>query len=425
MSEAGALPPAPGVGEAAFAPLAGVRIADFSTNMAGPYATMILAQLGAEIVKVEPPSGDDARHWPPEMNGAGVVHRQMNAGKRGIVLDLGAAAGREAALALAARSDVLLQSMRPGVAERVGIGEAAIRAVNPDILYYALNAFGAGPVGRGLPGYDPLVQAATGIMRMNGHDGAPPVRCAPSVIDLGTGQWIAMGVLACILARQRGQPVRAMETALVDTAFSLVPYQATTALMTGQRPKRAGSGNPIAAPYEVYAASDGELMLAAPNQRLWERVAQVLGAPHLIEEPRFRTVTDRSRNNGALTAEIVALLAGETVNFWVERFRAAGVPVTPVAGLEQAVRADTTAERRIFAELDGVPHVRLPWVADGQTIPWARPAPRLGEHTIEVLRELGYGEAAIGEMLRDGAAAAAPGPGGAAAGRIAGREAAQ
>jgi crotonobetainyl-CoA:carnitine CoA-transferase CaiB-like acyl-CoA transferase len=376
-----------------FAPLTGVRIVDFSTNMAGPYATMILAQLGADVVKVEQPAGDDARYWPPDVNGGSVVHRHVNAGKRGIVLDLTTAEGRTAALALCARSDVLLQSMRPGVAERIGIGEEAVRAVNPDILYYALNAFGAGPVGRGLPGYDPLVQAFSGIMRMNGHEGAPPVRCAPSVIDLGTGQWVAMGVLACMLARERGQPVRSMETALVDTAFNLVAYQATTARMTGQRPKRAGSGNPIAAPYEVYAARNGELMIAAPNQRLWERVAHVIGAPELIKDERFRNVTDRSRHTGELTLEIVSRLAGETVDVWIERFRAAGVPVTRVAGLEEAVQTATVAERRIFADLDGVPQVRLPWVADGATVPWARPAPRLGEHTAEVLLELGFDEA--------------------------------
>ena len=396
----------PVLGSAAFAPLAGVRIVDFSTNMAGPYATMILAQLGADVVKVEAPAGDDARAWAPEVDGASVVHRHMNAGKRGVVLDLGTTAGREAALAIATRSDVLLQSMRPGVAERIGIGEDAVRAANPDILYYALNAFGSGPVGRDLPGYDPLVQAFSGIMRMNGHDGAPPVRCAPSVIDLGTGQWIAMGVLAAMLARQRGQPVLTMETALVDTAFSLVAYQATTARMTGQRPKRAGSGNPIAAPYEVYPARDGDLMIAAPNQRLWERVAQVLGITALILDPRFLTVADRSRNNSALTPAITAALAGEDVAVWVERLQTAGVPVTPVAGLEEAVVSEATAERRTFAELDGVPHVRLPWIADGEPVPWARPAPRLGEHTIEVLRQSGLDQARIDAMLRDGAAVA-------------------
>ena len=221
---------------APFRPLAGVRVADFSTNIAGPYATMILAQLGADVVKIEPPQGDDARHWPPAVDDGSVVHRHVNAGKRGIVLDLRQPPARAVALRLAQRSDVLLQSMRPGVADRIGIGEAAVRTLNPDILYYNLNAFGAGPAGRELPGYDPLVQAFSGIMRMTGHDGTPPTRCAPSVIDLGTGQWIAMAVLAAMLARQKGQPVRSMETALVDTAFSLVPYQATTALTTGVRP---------------------------------------------------------------------------------------------------------------------------------------------------------------------------------------------
>lgn len=396
----------PALGGAAFAPLAGVRILDFSTNMAGPFATMILAQLGADVVKVEAPVGDDARAWAPEIDGASVVHRHMNAGKRGIVLDLGTIAGREAALVLAGGADVLLQSMRPGVADRIGIGEDAVRSANPDILYYALSAFGAGPVGRDLPGYDPLVQAFSGIMRMNGHDGAPPVRCAPSVIDLGTGQWIAMGVLAAMLAKQRGQPIRSMETALVDTAFSLVPYQATTARITGKRPRRAGSGNPIASPYEVYPARDGDLMIAAPNQRLWERVAQVLGVSELIQDPRFATVADRSRNNSELTAALTVALAGDDVAVWVERMRAAGVPVTPVAGLEQAVRADATAERRTFTELDGVPHVRLPWIADGEPVQWARRAPRLGEHTTEVLRESGFDQAVIEAMLRDGAAAA-------------------
>lgn len=389
-----------------FAPLTGVRIVDFTTNMAGPYATMILAQLGADVIKVESPAGDDARAWAPEIDGASVVHRHMNAGKRGVVLDLSTVAGREAALALVARSDVLLQSMRPGVADRIGIGEDAVRAVHPDILYYALNAFGAGPIGQELPGYDPLVQAFTGIMLMNGHEGAPPVRCAPSVIDLGTGQWIAMGVLAAMLAKQRGQPVRAMETALVDTAFSLVAYQATAAKISGQRPKRAGSGNPIAAPYEVYPARDGDLMIAAPNQRLWERVAEVLGVTELVSDPRFLTVADRSRNNGALTLTMRAALAHEDVAVWVERLRAAGVPVTPVAGLEQSVQAEATAERQTFAELDGVPHVRLPWIADGEPVPWTRRAPRLGEHTIEVLRQCGFEDDAIAKMIHDGAAIA-------------------
>ena len=384
--------------------MAGIRIVDFSTNMAGPYATMILAQLGADVIKIEPPAGDDARHWAPRMQDGSVVHCHMNAGKRGIVLDLADEAGRTVARELAQTAQVLLQSMRPGVAERIGIGEAEIRRANPDILYYGLSAFGGGPNGRSLPGYDPLVQAFSGIMRMNGHEGTPPTRCAPSVVDLGSGQWIAMGIVAAMLARQRGQAVRQMDTALVDTAFSLVPYQATTARMTGQRPKRAGSGNPIAAPYQVYRARDGELMLAAPNQRLWERVAAVLGAPHLVQDERFLTVARRSANNAALDSVLTELLADADVDDWIGKFRDAGVPVTRVSGLEEAVRDTIAEERGTFQVSDGVGLVRLPWMVDGQIVPWARPAPHLGEHTVELLAELGYDESAVADLLRRGAA---------------------
>jgi hypothetical protein len=251
-------------------------------------ATMILAQLGADVVKIESPDGDDARLWPPHIGDRSIVYRNMSVGKRGVVIDLKNAEGVE--VALAARSaTVVLQTMRPGVADRIGIGAAAVRAGNPDVIYYDMNAFGTGPVGRAMPGYDPMAQAFTGIMEMTGHEGSPPTRCAPSLIDLGTGMWIAMGILAAVLARQRGQKVSSLETALVDTAFSVVCYQATTALMTGERPPRAGSGNPIAAPYQCYEASDAPFMLAAGNQKIWLRVVDVLCAPELAADPRFTT----------------------------------------------------------------------------------------------------------------------------------------
>ena len=245
-----------------FRPLDGVRIIEFSTSIAGPAATMILAQLGADVIKVESPNGDDARAWPPHVEEQSIVFRQMNVGKRGIVVDLKQTQGVEVALALTDSAAVVLQTMRPGVADRIGIGEDAVRARNAEIIYFDMNAFGTGPLGSDMPGYDPMIQAFTGIMAMTGHDDAPPTRCAPSLIDLGTGQWIAMGVLAAVLAKQRGQPVKKMETALVDTGFNVVSYQASTALTSGERPPRAGSGNPIAAPYQCFTAKDGELRTA-------------------------------------------------------------------------------------------------------------------------------------------------------------------
>ena len=392
----------------ALQPLAGVRVADFSSNMAGPYGAMILAQLGAEVVKVEPPQGDDSRAWPPFVDGMSLAHRHMGAGKRGIVVDLKQPAGVEVALALIARSHVVLQSMRPGVAERIGIGQAAARAVNPDVLYYDLSAFGNGPVGQAMPGYDPLVQAFTGIMQMTGHDGSPPTRCAPSLIDLGSGQWIAMGVLAALLARHNGQPVGALETALVDTAFSVVPYQAAAAKLTGERPPRAGSGNPIAAPYQCYRARDAELLIAAPSQRLWEAVVRALEAPGLAEDERFATVGSRSRHLKALESALNDLLAQHDVDTWIGRFTAAGVPVTRVAGLEEAVVSEVARERGTFIDCGGVPLVRLPWLADGRPVEWKRPAPRLGEHSLEILAELGYDAAQAAGLVGSGAVGVTP-----------------
>ena len=384
-------------------PLAGVRIVDFSSNMAGPYAAMILAQLGADVVKVEPPEGDDARSWPPFVDGMSLAHRHVGAGKRGLVLDLKQRGGVEVALALIARSQVVLQSMRPGVADRLGIGQADARKVNPDVLYYDLNAFGSGPIGRAMPGYDPLVQAFSGIMQMTGHDGSPPTRCAPSLIDLGSGQWIAMGVLAALLARHKGQTVAAMETALVDTAFSVVPYQASAARLTGARPPRAGSGNPIAAPYQCYRTRDAEILIAAPSQRLWEAVLRALDAPELADDVRFASVSLRSQNLKALEAAIEGILAAHGVETWIGRFTRAGVPVARVSGLEEAVTSDIAQERGTFIDSAGVPLVRLPWLVDGQPVAWVRRAPLLGEHSLEILAELGYGHERAAALVQSGA----------------------
>jgi CoA:oxalate CoA-transferase len=380
-------------------PLHGVRIADFCSNIAGPFGSMILAQLGADVVAVESPAGDDSRSY-----GTDAVHRYVGAGKRGVVLDLKHADGLAAALDLIGTSDVVLQSMRPGVADRIGIGRDAARARNPDVLYYDVNAFGTGPVGAAKPGYDPLVQAFSGIMEMTGHDGAPPARCAPSVIDLGTGQWVAMGVLGALLARERGERVDDLETSLVDTAYSLVAYQATNALRSGIRPPRAGSGNPIAAPYQCYEASDGWVLMAAANQRLWERAATALGLEALVDDPRFATTGDRSRHRDDLTAAITAVTAGRTVAEVTGLLTAEGVPCGTVNGLEEAVVSDVAEERGTFLDSGDTPLVRLPWLADGEPIAWRRPAPALGEHTREVLTELGWTPERI-DALHDAGAA--------------------
>jgi crotonobetainyl-CoA:carnitine CoA-transferase CaiB-like acyl-CoA transferase len=382
----------------AFAPLRGVRVIDFCANLAGPYGAMILAQLGADVIKVEPPGGDDARGYASSVEGASVAWSLVGAGKRSIVLDLKTPDGLEVARRLIASAHVVLQSWRPGVAARLGIGKEDALVLNADVLYCDVNAFGSGPMGGALPGYDPIVQAFSGIMEMTGHDDTPPTRCAPSIIDLGTGQWLATGVLAALLARRSGQPVQGIETALVDTAFSVVGYQATKARLTGERPERAGSGNPIAAPYQCFTASDGHLLIAAANQRLWEAVTRALGAPELADDDRFRTLVDRTHNRRALEDAINAIMRTGTVDEWVARFERERVPIGRVLGLEEAVASAVAEERETFLDVGNVPLVRLPWLVDGELVRFQRPAPKLAEHTDEILQELGYSSEQAAEL---------------------------
>ncbi len=390
-----------------FAPLDGIRIIDFSSNIAGPWATMILAQLGADVIKVESPHGDDARAWAMQADGQGLVHRQVNVGKRSVVIDLKAPEGVEIAGRLCETAHVLLQSMRPGVAERIGIGRDAIKKRYPKLLYYDLSGFGAGPTGQDMPGYDPLVQAFSGIVAMNGYDNMAPVRCAPSLIDFGTGQWIAMGIMASILSETRGQHVSHMETALVDTAFSVVPYQAIEAKLIRKRPPKAGSGNPVAAPYQCFEAKDGDLLIAAPSQRLWEKLVGAIDARHLLDDPRFESVRSRTENLPALELALNAALRRQPVAYWVTHLAEAGIPAAQVAGLEQSVDSAIAEERETFQASGAIPLVRLPWLIDGQPVPWNQPAPHLGEHTRDVLREIGYPESEIDALVANGGAAAA------------------
>ncbi len=386
-----------------FDALSGTRIVEFGSNIAGPYAGMILAQLGADVVKVEPPEGDDARSFAGRIGDSSIAFAHVNAGKRACVIDLKSPEGKEVVRRLLRTADVVIQAMRPGSADRLGIGRAAVLAESPDTIYYDISAYGAGETGRAMPGYDPMVQAFSGIMEMTGHEGTPPTRCAPSIIDFGTGQWVAMAVLAALLARRAGPSVHSLDTALVDTAFSVVPYQATAAYMFGERPPRAGSGNPIASPYQCYRAKDGYLLIAAANQRLWRRLVAVLDAEPLLTDERFTTVEARSRHRAELEGVIEKLLAAETVHGWMERLRAAGVPAGLVNGLDEAVHSAIAEERQTFLRSGPADLVRLPFKVDGHPVAWRRAAPRLGEHTREILEALDYRRDEVEGLIATGA----------------------
>jgi crotonobetainyl-CoA:carnitine CoA-transferase CaiB-like acyl-CoA transferase len=383
-----------------FHPLAGVRVLDLTSSLAGPYCTQILAALGADVVKVEHPGrGDEARVWGPAFDAAGsVMFFTANAGKRSLALDVSTEPGREALLRLAERSAVFLQSLRPGTAERLGLGPADLQARNERLIYCSIGAFGRqGPLARD-PGYDPLMQAAGGIMSVTGEPGGSGVRVGTSVVDLGTAVWTALAVVAALL-EGRG---RVLDLSLYETTLALLPYQVTNYLATGRLAGREGSAFPLIAPYQMFRTRDGELMVAAGNDRLFRALCEATGLVDLADDPRFATNPLRVANRDQLVPPLEQRFASEPSEVWLERLRDAGVPVAPVQDVGQVAESEQTQALGIVQELGGFRTVALPLSADGERVGYATPPPALGEHSAEILGEAGYSDAEIAELAAAG-----------------------
>jgi crotonobetainyl-CoA:carnitine CoA-transferase CaiB-like acyl-CoA transferase len=401
-------------------PLAGLFVADCSTVLAGPYATMLLADLGADVVKVEPPDGDGTRGWGPPWVGEGAdrtaaYYLAVNRNKRSLRLDLGTEAGREVLRRLLARADVLVENHRAGGFARLGFDEATLERLNPRLVHLAISGYGATGPEAATPGYDFVVQAVSGLMSITGHpsaDGGQPTKVGVAITDLTTGMLGATAVLAAVAGRDRpGSPAfgrgQRIDISLLESTLSWLANQAQNYFVTGTSPGRLGNAHPNIVPYETFATADGEIAVAVGSERQWARFTAAIGAPELTHDPRFATNGARVANREALRPLVAARLAAEPTAAWLARLSVADVPAGPINDLAAAFASPQVAARGLLTEVEHPALGRLRQVGPPFEL-HATPAsvrtapPLLGEQTDAVLAELGYTAAEVARLRDEG-----------------------
>jgi len=373
-------------------PLTGIKVVEIGQNLAGPYAGEILATLGADVIKIERPEGDDARGWgPPFWQGTAAIFHTVNRNKRSITLDLKDAHAVAWLLRYLEQADVLLHNMRPGAMEELGLGAERLRALNPRLVYCALSAFGhKGPM-RLNPGYEPMVQAFAGLFSINGAEDAPPTRVGVPILDMGTAIWAALGCVAALLRRTETGQGAVVDVSLFETALTWLTVPFASFQVTGEPPQRHRTGSRRLVVFEAFVAKDGEIIIAAANDRLFQKLARALGRPEWAEDARFKTNALRNANKGALMPEIAALIRGASSADWVALLEAAGVPCAPIQDMNDVAAAPQTAAIGMVAEVpgSGLSLIGLPLSFDGSRPAMRRRAPQLGEHNSELLGDDG------------------------------------
>jgi len=370
------------------AALDGIAVVDLSRVLAGPLVAMTLGDLGAEVIKVESPDGDDTRRWlpPADAQGRSAYHHTANRNKRSIALDLKAASDLELARRLCERGDVVVANFKPGTLERFGLGYDAIAAVNPGVVYCEISGFGERG-GRDLPGYDPLVQAVGGLMSVTGPPGTPS-KTGVAIVDVVTALYATIGVLAALYARRDTGRGQRLTVNLMHASLALLANQSTGWLASGEAPRALGNTHPSIEPFATYRAADGDLMVLAGNDAQFARLMNALGAPELIADARFRHNGDRVANRDELRPLLERRLRTRTCAEWRDALSAAGVPAGPVQTIEQAFSLAGALGLDAVDESDGVRTVRFPVDLPETPAATRRRPPELDEHGAEIRAEL-------------------------------------
>ena len=385
-----------------FRPLAGVRVLDFSKILAGPLCTQYLADLGADVVKVEPPNGDDTRNWPPFDDEVGAIFTAVNRNKRGIVLNLRKSEGLAIAHALAHKADIVVESFGPGVADRLGIGWDQLSALNPRLVYASISGYGTrGPMKEG-KGYDLIAQAFTGMLSLTGEPGGPPARSPFSPVDQATGYHAVIGIMGALMQRdQTGCGVK-IEASLFDSAVGLLGYFLQNYWLRGTEPERPGSGHESLCPYQAFETADMPIILGIANDGFWRAFCDIVGDPALAGDIRFATNGDRVASRAVLIPLVTAILARRSRAEWLAELATRGIPCSPVHTLgELSAHPQTEASGMVLRD-GSFQTVASPLRVDGERLALRLRPPALGEHSRAVLAELGYKIDKIDALIADG-----------------------
>lgn len=377
-------------------PLSGLAVIEIGHSVAAPYAGQILADLGATVIKVENPQrGDDARHWvPPAWEDSSAVFQTLNRNKYSTSFDLKDPAACSRLRELIAHSDVVIQNLRPGLIEKTALDAATLRADNPDLIYCNLGAFGStGPL-RDNSGYDPLMQAFSGIMSVTGEPGRPPVRVGPSIIDMGSGLWCVIGILAALARRQRTGEGSTVDTSLFETGLAWMNIPLAATLASGREAQKSGSETPMLAPYRAFKANDRYIVIAAGNDNLFRKLCQALDHPEWITDERFLTNAHRVTNRVALNALLDEVIAARPERHWTEKLTAVGVPCAPLQTPQEVIDHPQTRALGMLSSVNGgsMMLVGCPLRFDGERPRLKSRAPALGadtERALELLKSRG------------------------------------